>query len=55
MDELKGIIKNINFDAKYSKMLTAIDKNIELAKNYNVTEDWMYENINELFYPVEKI
>ena len=38
-----------NFDTKYHSMMDAILENVELAKKYNVTEDWMYKNISELF------
>ena len=48
-DELKGIIDMGNFDTKYHSMMDAILENVELAKKYNVTEDWMYKNISELF------
>ena len=38
-----------NFETKYNSMMDAVLENVELAKKYNVTEDWMYENISELF------
>ena len=42
-------MSNLNFNEQYSKMLPAITKNIEIAKKYNITEDWIYENYKEKF------
>jgi len=49
IDELINIMSNLNFNEQYSKMLPAITKNIEIAKKYNITEDWIYENYKEKF------
>ena len=50
IDELKTILENIDFDAHYNSSINAIDENIELAKKYNITEDWMYENIYDRLF-----
>ena len=48
MDSLKDvndIVKNCN-EEDYKKRLPAIKENMELAKNYISTYDWIYNNIN---------
>ena len=45
-DEFKDIMDNLNVDL-YSKKIEALYKNFNLAKKYEVTEDWIYKNIIE--------
>lgn len=44
VDEIREAVANLTED-QYILMLPYIEANIELAKKYAVTEDWMYENI----------
>lgn len=43
-DEIREAVANLTED-QYILMLPYIEANIELAKKYAVTEDWMYKNI----------
>lgn len=45
LDEVNDIIKQCNED-DYKNRLTAIKENMELAKKYVSTYDWMYNNID---------
>ena len=44
VEEIKEAVANLT-ESQYINMKPFIEKNIELAKQYAVTEDWMYENI----------
>ena len=44
VEELEQIIKNIS-PKEYITRLKAVQQNLELAKQYAVTEDWLYSNI----------
>jgi hypothetical protein len=45
LDDVESIVKNCN-KIDYEKRLPAIKENMELAKKYVSTYDWMYNNIN---------
>ena len=42
--ELQDIVVSASA-TRYQSKLLAIHENLEIAKKYNITEDWMYENI----------
>ena len=44
LEELQRILNSISED-KYKLMLPGIKENLELAKEYNIVEDWIYKNI----------
>ena len=44
IDELKNIIPQLNKEL-YDSKIDAIKENIELAKQFAITEDWLYNNI----------
>ena len=44
IDELENILRNLSEDLYFNKIKN-VDANLELAKNYEVTEDWIYLNI----------
>jgi GT2 family glycosyltransferase len=44
VEELEKIVAEINEEV-YHKNIQAIQRNLELSKTYEVTEDWIYENI----------
>ena len=44
IDELKSIIPQLN-KKLYNSKINAVKENIELAKQYAITEDWLYNNI----------
>ena len=45
LEEVEKIVNNCN-EKDYNKRLPAIKENMEIAKNYISTYDWMYNNIN---------
>ena len=44
IDELKNLIPKLDKNL-YNSKINAIKENIELAKQYSITEDWLYNNI----------
>ena len=44
IDELKIVIPKLD-ENLYNSKINAIKENIELAKQYAITEDWLYNNI----------
>ncbi len=47
MDYLKKSLSNKEYNEEdYNNRMPAIKENMELAKNYISTYDWMYNNIN---------
>jgi hypothetical protein len=48
LDDLEDIFKMVS-EKDYEQRIPAIEKNIELAKQYRICEDWMYLNHREVF------
>ena len=44
LEEVQAMVGTLN-ENEYIKRIEAVKKNLELAKQYAITEDWMYENI----------
>ena len=44
LEEVQAVVGTLN-ENEYIKRIEAVKKNLELAKQYAITEDWMYENI----------
>jgi hypothetical protein len=44
VDELKEIVSNLNID-KYNSLINSVNSNFKKSLDYEITEDWMYDNI----------